>query len=477
MTPHRTKLRTLLALSTSLALAACGGGSDDGTGPGPSGASVTSKGVVTSTAGGITVNGVTFSTAGASVTVEDAPASAAALAPGMVAKVKGTVDDRTGSAVEIEVEDDLSGRASGRDGDVLLVGGHRVEVDDSTEISGGSGLDDLVGERVRVHGHGRANGATRASRLEREDRAGEDFEVKGFVSGFAAGPPATFTLKVTRDASVGYAVTVASGVSVAGIGDGAFVEVRSASAPAGGAFTAVAIQLEDSGLGRNGDEVEVEGLVESGTSAAFTVEGQAVVTGPSTRWENGLPEELVPGVKVEAEGRLQDGVLQAHKVSFRENVRLQGEVTDLVLSDATHATFRVLGITVRVDPFAELDIDSGLAALSGIVRVRARPHRNGTDVVATRLESRNDDRPIVQGPVSAADATAGTLSILGVTVTVGSGTEFRDSRGATDVPISRADFFAAVGAGPAVVKARGSGPEAFTGGVLAAEEAELESTR
>jgi len=481
MTPTRTHVAILAA---SIALAACGGGSDPNPGPGPGpgpGTSATARGVITSTAGGVTVNGVRFSTSSAAVTLDDSPASAGDLAPGMVAKVKGSFDDRTGSAVEIEVEDDLRGPVSGRDGDVLRVGGHAVEVDASTEFGGGAaGLDDIgPDDRVRVFGHGRASGATRATRIVREDGPGEDFEIKGFVSDLALGPPVSFTLKVTPDAAAGYAVSLDPSVALpAGVADGSFVEVRSAAPPVAGAFVAVAIELEDASLGEDGTEVEVEGLVTSGDSASFVVDGQAVVTDASTRWENGVPADLLPGVKVEAEGHLEGDVLAADKVSFRANVRLQGAIQGYDATDPAHPIFVVNGLTVHVDAFTELEPDSGdpldLATLSGPVEVRGYVHRNGTDVVAIRVRKENDDRIILQGQVSSSDPTAGTLAILGITVRIGAGTELRD---VTDAPMARADFFAAVAAGPTVVKARGADPTALSGGILDAEEAEIEGSR
>lgn len=477
MRPTLTSLNSLLAVS--LALAGCG--ADYGMGPG-TGTPLTAKGVVTtSTAGTVTVAGIRFSTTYAAATVNGLPASAADLAPGMVAKVKGTIDDRTGTAVEIEVEDDLSGRVSGRDGDVLRVGGHEVEVDASTEFGGGASRLDDVGpdDRVRVFGHGRASGATRATRIEIEHRSGDDFEIKGYVNGLVAGPPPSFMLKVTPEAMAGYQVTLADGVTLpAGLQDGSFVEVRSAAPPVAGALVAIAIELEDASLGDDGDEVEVEGLVASGDSAEFVVEGQTVVTSGSTRWENGVPADLVPGVRVEAEGHLQGGLLVAEKVSLRANVRLQGAIEGYDATDPTHPTFRVNGLTVHVDAFTEIEPDSGmpldLATLTGPVEVRGYVHRDGTGVVATRVRKESDARIVVQGPVSASDSGAGTLSILGITVRIGSGTELRDQ---SDAMTSREAFFAAVAAGPTVVKARGADAASLAGSVLDAKEAEIEGSR
>jgi hypothetical protein len=471
----RTPLAAALAVSL-VALTACGGGGGAASGAGPSPApaapSGASRGVLAPAAGTVAVNGRTFSTAGATVRMDDAPASASAIAPGMVGTVR--FDDR-GAATEIEIGDDVRGRVSGRAGDVVLIGEHAVEVDAATELGGAARLDDLSpGDRVRVYGHGRPGGSTRATRIEREAGASEDFEIKGWVSGLVAGPPAAFTLKVTPDASTGYAVTLAPGVALpANVRDGSFVEVRAASAPAAGALVAAAVALEDASLGGDGAEVEVEGLVSSGDATAFVVDGQAVVTDATTRWENGVPSDLAPDVRVEAEGHLASGALRAEKVSFRANVRLQGPIANVDLSDPAHPTFLVLGVTVHADAFTELEPVSGapmdLATIAGPVEVRGSVRRDG-GVSATRVGARGDDRPIVQGPVTASDASAGTLGILGITVRIGAATELP---GFT----TREAFFAAVVPGATVVKARGADPAAFSAGALAAKEAEIEGSR
>ncbi len=108
------------------------------------------------------------------------------------------------------------------------------------------------------------------------------------------------------------------------------------------------------------------------------------------------------------------------------------------------------------------------------VQVRGYRARNGTDVIATRVESRSDVRIILQGPVSSKDAAAGTLAILGLTVRSSGGTEFRD---ATDGALSASAFFDAVTVDGTVVKARGRDATALSGTTLAAEEVEIEGSR
>ena len=480
----RTIVTRTALLASALWLAACSG-SDSSMGNTP-GALKTSKGAITAT-GSITVNGVRFSTTAATVRIDDQPGTEADLKVGMVVKVKGHDDGVNGQAAEVEFEDQVRGRVDDVAGGVIRMGEQEIEVEHATEFEDNvAGLASIApGDRIRVSGVATSGGRVRASRVDKLAGTSADFEVKGFVSGLSMGPPVAFVLRVTPDASTGLTVTLGAGVALpAGVADGSFVEVHSAAAPAGGAIAATAVQLEDARLGGAGDEAEVEGIVTSGDSSAFMVAGQMVVTGAGTRWENGVPADLLPGVKVEAEGSLDaqnPPVLHADKVSFRANLRLQGASTDVVVPDAAAprtGSLKVLGISVLTDAFTEWKDFSGtpqdLTTIgAGPVQVRGYLSRDGSSVVATRVERTNDTKLFLQGPATSKNATAGSLVILGLTVTT-AGAEFRD---ASDQAMTQAAFFAAVTEGRTVVKARGRDATALSGTTFAAEQVEIVGDR
>ena len=487
MTPH--SLRSLLVLALAATLAACGGGADAGPGPVAT-PNVTMKGVITArSAGQITVNGVALSTP-ATVRIEKVEQAESELKKGMVVRVRADVSGRTGEAVEVEFEDVVKGKV-GEVGDdsTLRVGGLTVRVDDSTEFEDNvARLGSVrVDDRVRVSGVPDDKGGLRATRIDRLPGTSEDFEVKGVVSGLTA---SGFTLKTSLDAAAAdtYTVNLAGGATLPiGLADGSFVEVRSSKpVQAGNVIEASSISLEDR-LGDARSEVEVEGIVTSGTAASFVAAGVVVTTTDATLWSGGVAADLIPGVKVEAEGTLQaDGSLAARKVSFRYSSKLQGAVTDLAIVDAGggvgQGTFKVNGVTVRVDALTEQrDPSLGLAA-GDLVELRGYLGRDGASLVVTRLELRNDDRPIIQGVVTAKDAVAGTLTILGKTIATGaveSGGfhDFDPSSGVDGPSISREAFLAAIVEGETVVKGRGRDLGAFADPVLTAKEVELEGER
>jgi hypothetical protein len=479
--------RALLLLAVAATAAACGSSSSStpGTDPGtPPTVNRVLQGTITArSAGVIEVNGVTLTTP-ATVKIEKVERPESELEKGMVVKVRAAVDDRTGQAVEVEFEDVATGKVEAKfDDNTLSVGGQTVRIDDSTEFEdnvarlGSVAVDD----RVRVSGVPDDKGGLRATRIDRIGGTSNDFEVKGVVSGRSA---AGFTLKTSLDAATAdtYTVNLAGGATLpAGLADGSFVEVRSSKpVQAGNVIEAASISLEDR-LGDAQSEVEVEGIVTSGTSAAFVAAGVAVTTTDATRWSGGVAADLIPGVKVEAEGTLQaDGSLAAHKVSFRYSSKLQGAVADLAVAADGTGTFTVNGVLVRVDALTD-QRDGGLVA-GELVELRGYLGRDGASLVVTRVERRDDDRPIIQGVVTAADAAAGTITILGKTIATGSVEsggfhDFDPSSGVDGPSISKEAFFAAITVGETVVKGRGRDAAAFADPVLTAKEVELEGER
>jgi hypothetical protein len=460
--------RTTLTFSITaalLALAACGGGS---TTPTTGTVAKVSQGVVSSrTASAITVNGVSVATAGATVIVDDNPKPESELKPGMVVKVK--LDDK-GKAIEIDSKSDVRGEVTAKAGTTLQVGNQVVVVDDSTEFEDDARLAGVTAgsSRVKVHGFPDDKGGLRATRIDKDD-ASTDFEIHGFASGLSA---TGFTLKVSKDATTSFSVSYGTGVvAPAGLVEGSFVEVKSATQPTGTAIVASSVKLDDDKeLGEARTEAEIEGVVTSGDSTSFVIDGHTVTTTAATVFQNGLAADLVPGVKVEAEGTLDSaGNLVATKVSFRDTVRLQGAA-----SDVTATSFTLLGRTVLLSDATE--IKSGLGLANGVtVQVRGSLARDGSSIAAIRLEpaSGKAGRIFVQGPVSAVDTGGKTVTVLGFTIAAGAA-QFHTSDEVT--VLSTDAFFAAVKVG-SVVKARGNDASALVGATLTADEIELEGDR
>lgn len=459
--------RALLAtgsLIVAVAMTACGGGGGGGAAtPATPGAAV-SKGVVTAL-GSVVVNGITFSTTGATVKIDDNPSTADLLKPGMVVKVRGSSDDtaKTGAATLIEANDALEGTISAVNdpNKTITVMGQVVRIEDNvTRLNDNDAVKTFavasfqVGNIVEVHGFADDNGGLRATRVAKKNTG--EFEIKGFV----ASTGATFGLSLTPG---GASVLAVTGTLPAGAVVGSFVEVKSNAAPAGNAITATSVQLEDA-LGAAGEKVEVEGIVSSGNVDSFTVNGQQVITSSATVFEGGLKTDFTTGIKVEAEGPLNaSGVIVATKVSFRSSIKIEADVTAF----SAGSSLTVLGKPVAINAFTR--IDGTLTGVGNHVEVRAFPDRDG-NLIATRIVVRNPDtRAFLQGPVT--NVTASSMSILDIPIITGAGTEFRISFDSSEVAVSAATFFAALKNNVTVVKVRW---RPFTNTSAAVDQAEIQ---
>ena len=179
-----------------------------------------------------------------------------------------------------------------------------------------------------------------------------------------------------------------------------------------------------------------------------------------------LPEDftvanIVVGAKVEAEGTWANGVLNATKISFRRNVKLESDVDTII--DANSFTLAGLpGITVTTNSatFFEVAVTPGAH-----IRVRGTEGPNNT-VLATRIEDRDGSTDaFLQGPV---DSKAGTvITILGIPVNTSTIVEFENS---SEFMITRQAFLDLTQPGT-LVKVKG---DLQPGPIVIFDEAELE---
>ncbi len=486
---------TLLAV-VAVVLAACGSSSSSpsSSGTGSAGPKVARGAITATSAGAIEVNGIQLSTAGAIVKIDDAPRGADDLRVGMVVTVHGRIDDRTGTATEIEFEHGIEGRVDDKGTDFVVVGGTRVQVDDTAHLDDRLGGFDAigVGSVVAVSGVPVAgipgalddHGGLRASRLDvsrRQDDGSSandhDLDVKGFVANLSA---TSFELRLTPDAASWYVVDT-SAVPTASLANGSSVEVHTTSAPVPGTppviatLVASSIQLEDR-LGEG--EAELEGYVTSGSGSRFVVDGVTVETDGATVYELGTAADVIPGAKLEAEGSLDaQGILHAHRISFRPGVRLTG-----VVSGYTGTSMTILGKLVQIPSY--LDDDFGGTLGNGArIEVRALLAAHGTDLVAYRIvdpSGGNASRAFVRAVVTAkssADPLHPSFTVLGFDVTTANVSPVNGYHLVSgDAGVSASTFYAAVTPGVTVVKVRAASASDVSGGAWAADELEIEGT-
>jgi len=458
--------------AVAAALSACGGGGGGGT-TGATSAPIISAGAMT--AGSVIVNGVRFEDTLANIHPDDTgkvflPAD---LKDGMTVKVRGDINnDRvTGRALEIEVENEVRGAITAKGTDSLTVLGQTVFVDGGTVFANVANFAALVvGNAVEVHGQRDAAGTIRATRVELLTGAGVVVdEVRGVVANKTPGPAGTFTI---GGALFAYdALTVIVGGAAFNNGD--LVEIHLDA----GTTRANRIELEDAEDTEfepgEGQEFEVEGFVTGLVGSNFSVNGQAVSLKPGTgtRFDAGLPSDLVNNVRVEAEGHMVGGVLVADKITFKDSVRMETNATAASATSVT-AFGKTVFITGTTDTSgATLPITAGTG-----LRVRAFLNNDNTTFTATRIDTLSNpvsaDQHILQGVVSSFNATARTLVMFGPTgLNVNaSGVPANEVQNDNDVIITFDQFFAAITLNRTFVKARGS----FSGSTLTANKIELE---
>ena len=466
---------------TIMVLIGCsgGGGGDGGSTPvvGTSTRSVSSGEI--QGFGSVIVNGVRFNTDSSEIEVENqASGSLDDLSIGMQVVVEGSInaDGASGTASRVRFEDNLEGPITSVTpsdtglSKTLLVMGQTVRVesgitmfDNSDPSFNFASLGSAnVGNVVEVSGSNLPDGSIQATFIERKANdlsafiaANGELEIKGNIANLTA---TTFSIGgLTIDYATASLFDLDNSPSNQ-LENGLPVEVKGTQL-VGNVLTAATVEVKLAGLGMdNIAKAEVEGFVTqlNVNTQTFVANGQ-MVNYASASFRAGLADELANGIKVEAEGPMAGGVLNATRVTFKESIRFEANVASV---SGNILTLQGLpGITIQADSdITRYEDTTGLGSLSAgnNLRVRARPAGNTSNMVATRLELRDadpDNRLIVQGPVDSFDSGAGRVTLLSNLVTVDTTTIQNDEFEFEDQIIGRDAFFVALIQGD-IVKAR-----------------------
>jgi len=165
------------------------------------------------------------------------------------------------------------------------------------------------GLRVEVEGMLDDSGTIFATKINLDDvldgEAEGQLEVMGFVTGFTS---------IDEFVIDSQAVRVEAGAEIvdgtpADIAPG--VKLEAEGVLVAGVLFAHEIEFWEP------DQIELEGLVaELISDSAFRINGREVRTNAATVFEDGAPDEIAVGVNLEIKGYLENGILQADKVSF-----------------------------------------------------------------------------------------------------------------------------------------------------------------
>ena len=499
MREHANTLKLGLLLTAIMATAACGGGGGGGSSPTaapppdqnpppaedppPATGGIERGGVAVGPIdgfGSVIVNGVRFDTSDTQFTIDDNVGAQEDLSVGQVVIVRGSIDDDglSGTADSIEYDDAVEGPVDAGSIDLAAgtfsVLGQRVRVttttvfDDSIQPQSLDGLTD--GDVVEVSGLPDADGFIRATRIDTSGTG--EFEVKGLVSNLNVGA-LTFDI---GDLTVDYSAATLEDFVQGGPSEGDLVEAKGSGLNGAGALVAAIVELEteleDSDLGEDGDDAEIEGYVTGFRSGSdFDVLGVRVTTTAATVYERGTADQVQLNVRLEVEGHLQaDGSILAEKVQFEPEGRLEASAT-VEAVDVDAGTLTVLGIPILVESGTGFDdelLDQqvfGLADLRVGDWVEVRGFADDQDRFVAQQVERDEPEDEVELRGTAESVNAPGFSILGVSITTNANTEYEDE---SDNPIPAQTFFDT--ASGRLVEVDGT----WDGAVLTADQASLE---
>jgi hypothetical protein len=475
-----------------LSTAGCGGGGGGGgtppPPPPPPTGGITGTGVAVGPItgfGSVIVNGVTYDTANATFTKDGLAATQDDFSVGQVVVVKGTIDDdgTNATAETVEFDDVVEGPVASVDNALnqIVVLGQTVTVTATTSIDDScpATLDGLLGvPAVEVSGLADANGVVEATRIECRDATWDgEMEVNGVASNVTA---TTFDINaLTVDYST--AAEISDFPTAGVINEGDPVEAKGMNFDAA-SVTLTATKVEYKGnrfANDDGVYAEIEGFITRFDSDTdFDVSGIPVTTNGSTTYEGGTAADLNLNLKVEVEGEFDaNGTLVATKIEIKAATAIRVTGT---LDSVSGSTLVILGITVNTDSLttrfedkSDADVDPlGVGDLNAGEYVEIRGQEQPVGQITAQIVERDDmdTRTELRGFVEVGGNNEPDLTVLGVTITTDETTIYRDSRGATEVVMSAAEFWAAVQEG-SLVDARGTESGDTT---LAATELELE---
>ena len=477
---HLRRMTGLLVFAISLILTACGGGGGGGGSSSTSGTSIVAKGAITGF-GSIYVNGVRYHTGSSSVTIDDNPGSESDLQLGMVVTVSGARnDDSTGIANSIVFDNELQGPVANLVSDpdgltkTFTVLGISVNVDRVSTSFHDITFDTLAaGDLVEVSGFYDGSLVLNATFLERKSvftPGLSEVELKGTVAASTANSFEINGITVNYDAT---GITTDLTGLPGGVTDGIFVEVKG-TLDVSGDIDATRVALEDEGFDDNLDKVSLEGIITNYVDDSdFMILGIPIDASSATFIPSTLT--LGNGIKVEAEGPMVNGTLQALTIGARsgDEVKIDAQITSLSSADNSITLDLINGsVTVYVDSRTRMDDSTGSTSqlsfsdLSSGDFVEVRGMLDDSDrVILSELRRDDTDDVILQGQVESF-VSGSSVTILGVTYPAVAGpTDFED---VNDNPISSASFYSSLTVG-SLVKIKDRQPGDGT-----ADEAEFE---
>lgn len=480
--------KSLLALTVTTALTACGGSDSSDTnvsnpppGDDNSGSTTTTvytEGVITGF-GSVYVNGQRYRSENADIALGNNPAATEGdLKVGMVVSLAASSSDNGDDpeATNIRYEEHLQGPVSFIDteAEVIEVLGQEVVFNDLTEFDEVTLAELTVGDIIEVSGYINEEGDFYATRIEL-DNDEDEFKLKGDV---AALDTAAQTFMI-NDLTIDYSSAEFDDMGADDLQDGLYVKVEGSEFDAE-TLTLVAAEIENKDNDIDDlddvDEIKIAGIVNNyeATAGTFEVNQYSFTVTDDTEFEDGPADRLTNGVRVKVEAEYDGEQLVAEEIEFiaksARNVS-EGQVTEI---DTEAQSFTVNGITFVVDDDTSYLDTSGQGArtfnyddiaVNDWLKVIAVIDDNGNYVALKVKRTDEDDR---DGEIKgiARDVSLEGMTVAGVQVSFTEQTEFEDE---DDLSI---DEFVALFSADTELQVEVEGN--YDGDILIASEVEVE---
>lgn len=364
---HLNHIFRLLTLLGMLCLTSCDGGSLTA-GGGIGGTGIVSSGSVAAM-GSVWVNGVRYDTCDADVFMDGEYQGSGDQAVfdnldvGRVVQVEGVVDAQgNGTAATVRYIPLLIGPIDSIEpvdsyATKLFILGQTVIVTDLTQWKAASLATIAPGNLVELSGYIDDIGHIQATflvRLADSWSHGDTVKIAGKVSNLDI-IHQHFTVNTQR---IHFSQADMSAMAPGGIESGIYVSVTGRRPSGGTEIIAETVEPYRRLGDIDGGRIALEGIVSPGSGThSFAVSGYGFNTNQTSTYVGGTEEDLIAGVQIELEGRLDQGALVPKTITFSQRFRAE---SDLLTKDAVTGVIVLAGLEGITFKTNELSRFSGL---------------------------------------------------------------------------------------------------------------------
>ena len=319
----------LFILSIFYLLIACAEGGMGGTGLSEK-QNVVSYGTISNvTAKEVTVQNTRYKLQDTTIQVNSQTKDSTELKVGMIARVEGSIEAQQTVAVarQIDINNTISGQISEvRQDNSIVVLGHVIRFDNNTYYKNVSSSQNLsTGMQISIMGFITADGDIRATYVDNED-TGTSQKVSGYIA-MLDKDKHSFDL---GNLHVDYSSASVSETLLAELRNGTLVEVEGSIDISSDRFIAHEIEFSHFSVssGNEDAKIELEGIVAAKISdTEFVLMSTTILITEATVFESGSAASIRTGLKVEVDGKMQNGFLYARKIEIEDDSEQEYEDT------------------------------------------------------------------------------------------------------------------------------------------------------